>query len=50
MLIQWAELAWKFFSTHLHLYPAEAQEWHEEIVNDFAIEHDMQENCTALIQ
>ena len=37
-------------SANLNLYAAEAKEWHEQIVNDFAIEHDVQENCTALIR
>jgi hypothetical protein len=49
MLIQWAQSAWNWFMANLNSYPAEAQQWHEKIVNNFAVQHDVQENCTALI-
>jgi hypothetical protein len=50
MLVNWAESAWTWFSNHLSAYPADAKKWHEEIINDFAIKHDVQEGCTALIR
>jgi hypothetical protein len=50
MIFEWATGAWNWFKSHLHLYPDRAEDWHEEVINNFVEQHQLPRNNVAYIR